>query len=395
MAAEDSTQLEATQMVQPTPSPTKSQQDGLDALMAQMEEQLDSYQSKEQCSWCLIYKEALEMKHHGKKMTCRSCQAIQQMLYRHLGSSEEPLSDFTSKEQVNFFQEAAATVDLQGGGRWRLLKAVLVEKKAKVIEREQSIGVGSDYVPMSVWIARGWEKEDVLSYDDWEELPNGTKAYRCHIKTKSDHERKRTVEESVLHRERECKKRKVPKTKGKAAVAKQQDEKVQDKWNNKDSGPKTLSAKQLAVKEEKEKKKAEATHLKEVNAKCALSAKAMPALSSHVSSIGNALKQIDKEGLEHFGEEVQKDLKEALAEFELWKGQATKHLHDASVSKSKTDPSKVEFTRDTVDSAVKAVADVMSTFKGKMRVIRERKAAAKAAQPPKATRAKAKAKAKH
>ena len=164
--------------------------------------------------------------------------------------------------------------------------------------------------------------------------------------------------------------------------------------NNKESGPKTLSAKQVAAKAEKEKKKAETTHLKEVNSMCTLSAKAMPALSAHVNSLANALKQIDREGLEHFGGDLQTDLQEALTEFELWKGQATKHLHDASVCKSKTDPSKVEFTRDKVDSAVKAVATVMATYKDKMRVIRERKAAAKAAQPPKATKAKAKAKAK-
>ena len=232
MAADEATPMPATQMVAPTPSPTKSQQESMEAMMLDLEDQLDAHQSKEQCSWCLIFKESLEMKHHGKKMTCKSCQAIQQMLYRHLGSSEEPLSDFTSKEQVNFFQDAAATVDLQGGGRWKLLRAILVERKTKVVEREQSIGVGSDYVPMSVWKARGWEEADVLSYDDWEELPNGTRAYRCHIKTKNDNEKKRTVEESVLTRERECKKRKAPtaKAKAKSVLDNQEDKKVQDQW---------------------------------------------------------------------------------------------------------------------------------------------------------------------
>lgn len=73
------------------------------------------------------------------------------------------------------------------------MKTVLVEKKSKIVERTQSVAVGSDYVPMSVWEARGWKKEDVLSFNDWEELANGTPVYRCHIKSKTDAENKRTV----------------------------------------------------------------------------------------------------------------------------------------------------------------------------------------------------------
>lgn len=191
--------------------------------MEDMDTQLDALQSKDQCSWCLLYKESLDMKVHGKKRSCKACASVQQMLWRHLGSSEEALANFTKSEQVDFFQEAAQTVDMDTGGRWKLLKTVLVEKKSKIVERTQSVAVGSDYVPMSVWEARGWKKEDVLSFNDWEELANGTPVYRCHIKSKTDAENKRTVEEALLERERAVKKRRVPKGKGKGKMQGKQD----------------------------------------------------------------------------------------------------------------------------------------------------------------------------
>ena len=199
----------------------------MDSLMDQVDKAVDDLQTMESCSWCLVFKQIMEMKKHGKKWACKSCLAVQQHLYRHLGSAEEPLSGMTDEEQVAFFQEAASTVDVRGGGRWKCLKAVLVESKSKVIEREQSVGVSGDYVPMSVWKARGWTEEDVLAFNDFEELPNGTKAYRCAIKSKSDVECKRSAEESLLTRERECKKRKLPKAKAKAAAV---EPAPQDDW---------------------------------------------------------------------------------------------------------------------------------------------------------------------
>lgn len=200
-----------------------------ETLMEQIDTALDEYQSMEQCSWCFLYKQAMEMKQKSKKMTCKECQSIQQQLYRNLGSYEDAVSGMTPEEQSEFFQEAGKTVELNGGGRWKCLKAILVEKKAKVIEREQSASVGGDYVPMSVWVTRGWSEEDVKSFDDVDELPNGTKLYRCAVKSKVASERKRQVEESLLERERECKKRKIPKAKAKAGAA-PPEAKEQDVW---------------------------------------------------------------------------------------------------------------------------------------------------------------------
>lgn len=209
MASEVATELP------PQETQVTTHEDELAAAMEDLDGQLDALQSKDQCSWCLLYKESLDMKKHGKKQSCKACASIQQMLWRHLGSSDIALASFTNSEQVEFFQDAAKTVDMETGGRWKLLKTVLVEKKSRIVERLQSVAVGGDYLPMSVWEKRGWDKDDVLSFNDWEELPNGTKVYRCHIKSKTDAENKRNVEESLLERERECKKRRVPKAKAK------------------------------------------------------------------------------------------------------------------------------------------------------------------------------------
>ena len=118
----------------------------------------------------------------------------------------------------------------------------------------------------------------------------------------------------------------------------------------------------------------------------------MPVLTAQVNSTGLALKNIDKEGVAEFGADLEADLKQAKEQFEEWKVQATGLLHAAESNKAKTDPSKVHFTKELLEGAVKAAGSSMTSYKEKMRSIREKKAAVKASAPPKATRAKAKCK---
>ena len=158
------------------------------------------------------------------------------------------------------------------------------------------------------------------------------------------------------------------------------------------SGARPLTDKQLAKKAEREQKKAATLQLKEVTSCVNLCAKAMPVLTAQVNSIALALKQIDKEGVAEFGGELEADLKQAKGQFQDWKVQATDLLHAAETNKAKTDPSKVHFSKELLEGAVKAAGSTMTLYKEKMRSIREKKAATKAAAPPKATRAKAKAK---
>ena len=153
-----------------------------------------------------------------------------------------------------------------------------------------------------------------------------------------------------------------------------------------------MTEKQQAKKAEREQKKADALHLKEVNTCVNLCAKAMPVLTAQVNSIALALKNIDKEGVAEFGAELEADLKQAHDQFLMWKAQATELLHAAEGSKTKTDPSKVHFSKELLEGAVKDAATPMTSYKAQMRSIREKKALAKAAAAPKATKAKAKAK---
>ena len=91
-----------------------------------------------------------------------------------------------------------------------------------------------------------------------------------------------------------------------------------------------MTEKQQAKKAEREQKKADALHLKEVNTCVNLCAKAMPVLTAQVNSIALALKNIDKEGVAEFGKrELEADLKQAHDQFLMWKAQATELLHAA------------------------------------------------------------------
>ena len=85
------------------------------------------------------------------------------------------------------------------------------------------------------------------------------------------------------------------------------------------AGVKQPSAKQMAKKEEREKRQAENKHLREVTTTSNMVAKAMPSLTSQVNGLASALKQIEKEGEDCFGEDLVKSLKEASTQFNTWK----------------------------------------------------------------------------
>ena len=57
--------------------------------------------------------------------------------------------------------------------------------------------------------------------------------------------------------------------------------------------------------------------MKAVTSTCSLCAKAMPTLAANVNSATLALRNIDKEGQDHFGDEVVAELREASLSLEI------------------------------------------------------------------------------
>lgn len=193
-----------------------------DALVAQMDAALDEHQGNVQCNLCMCFHPALESKLKHKRWICKHCQNTQQMLYRHLGSSDTKALGISTQDQEEFFQTAQQTANLGEAARWKTLRTLLVEKKTATVMQQKSVNVGGAYQPMAVWERLGWDEPLVRSYNDYELAPNGTKLWRVPIKEVSSAEVRREVEETMALREKEVRKKKQlppPRAKGKAKAA--------------------------------------------------------------------------------------------------------------------------------------------------------------------------------
>lgn len=109
------------------------------------------------------------MKVHGRKYTCRSCQNVNMLLYRHLDSFAESFAGMSADDVASFFQEAAALPDPGDKGKWKIIRALYVEKQTVRMEKQQTEKLKGEWLPMNVWENRGWSKEQVLAYDRVEE----------------------------------------------------------------------------------------------------------------------------------------------------------------------------------------------------------------------------------
>ena len=146
------------------------------------------------------------------------------------------------------------------------------------------------------------------------------------------------------------------------------------------AGVKQPSAKQMAKKEEREKRQAENKHLREVTTTSNMVAKAMPSLTSQVNGLASALKQIEKEGEDCFGEDLVKSLKEASTQFNTWKTEATDFLHSFQTNKVKANPERVSFDKATLETSCKGCVSMMANYKEITKGSRTKKAEEKAAQ---------------
>ena len=148
---------------------------------------------------------------HGKHWTCRHCLNMETLLHRHLGPSNQ--QGWSVESKADFFKKAATENLKTGSHTWETVRTWVIEAQTVRGTSEQCNEVKSKALPLSVWLQKGYAKEDVEKYPS-EDDPNLGKLYSVPVKSCSLREVKAKITEQIFNRERaaksEGKKRKAP-----------------------------------------------------------------------------------------------------------------------------------------------------------------------------------------
>lgn len=121
---------------------------------------------------------------------------METLLHRHLGPANQ--QGWSVESKVDFFKKAA-TADLKTGAHsWETVRTWVIETQTVRETSEQENRVKSK---SSVWLEKGYAKEDALKYPV-EDDPNLGPLYSVPVKSCTLREAKARVTEEVFNRER-------------------------------------------------------------------------------------------------------------------------------------------------------------------------------------------------
>ena len=145
---------------------------------------------------------------HGKKFTCAVCGSAHRTMRRNCEGLPVELESFTPEEVHEFYRGLQAKKQTQGDLSWVTIKAELIHsvcKKRVSSSRESLIG---EWLPLSVWVSRGWEEAVVKKQDKKFNDAYGCDCYQVPISVESWDEVHERVTESLLRQEQNGSKKK-------------------------------------------------------------------------------------------------------------------------------------------------------------------------------------------
>ena len=131
------------------------------------------------------------------------------MLQRKLGDLTE-LHRLSPERQAEFFRSNTARNDNQGRAKWTLVRTALVTELVTSVTKEWSSGCLGEWLPESVWVARGFLPETVHNCDSKEDPKLGL-VYQVPVEQESFRVLRRDVEQSILRKEEDVSKAKASK----------------------------------------------------------------------------------------------------------------------------------------------------------------------------------------
>ena len=176
------------------------------------------------CYTCNVTYAVTDGRVHGKKFQCTGCASIDRMLRRGLGSKMD-LEVLPREDQHDFFRRLNEEKKKQPGmGKlnWATVKASLLTTLTTKQVTSSEVNINKEYLPLSVWLTRGWEKDVVLSCPKEYNEALGTETYCVPVKCETWREAFVKVEERILAQEKQAQQKK--KGGKKACAADEEDE---------------------------------------------------------------------------------------------------------------------------------------------------------------------------
>ena len=131
---------------------------------------------------------------------CRPCNSISTMTTRTVGALPE-IAGMSASETVDFFKEAAATADSSGRFNWTRIRGVLISNLTRSVRRIQSAKEHGEFLPLSVWKARGFDPVVIASGGDRMQHPVLGEVFRVKLLSTTDERIEITIRDTVLKAE--------------------------------------------------------------------------------------------------------------------------------------------------------------------------------------------------
>ena len=163
------------------------------------------------CKMCnLKYDESSGRVHGG--FTCHTCAAADRALRRNLGDSSE-VQEFSKAEAMEFFRKVKEAKEESPGKRlqWQTLRATLIHHATQRQITEFKSDVECAALPLSVYLAQGWEESVVKSCPSVFNETLGIQTYKVPVQHETWTQTFQRVQERALTQEKAAALRKKKK----------------------------------------------------------------------------------------------------------------------------------------------------------------------------------------
>ena len=312
------------------------------------------------CSLCNCSFAEEQGRVHGRKFQCTPCASADRLLRRGLGDKSE-LHSLPVAEQHAFFrklhEEKKANPDHRMN--WQTVRASLISTLTTRQMTENSTTINQEFLPLSVWLTRGWDKTTVERSPSEYSDALGCTTYQVPVKSKTWKEAFAQVEERVMRQEREAtlrrNKKKAPNADGAESDGELDVPKASSGKGSKAEGnDEKKEAKALAAAQRKAKGKNQKQQL--------LSAKAVAPLAQDLQSLQRLRARVTAE----LPPGVESTYKEQLEKLKMWNQAAKSTLAQWEDPKAQTGELQMDllpFDMADVKTLHKTVAEVQSSLK--------------------------------
>ena len=156
------------------------------------------------CKTCQMEFKLTEGRQHGPSFECTTCSSADRLLRRQLGDKSQ-LQKLSKEEQVAFFKKLHAEKETHDGKlNWETVRAQLITSLTTRQITTNSTNVNTKYLPLGVYLKKGWPKEVVEACPSEYNESYGCMTYKVPVKSQDWNVANQKVKERILQQERQA-----------------------------------------------------------------------------------------------------------------------------------------------------------------------------------------------